>query len=584
VGLTRHTGESAAGPPTVERVSGPVVELDGMSDAHILDLVELGHERLVGEVISLRGGRAVVQAHEYTGGLAPGAPAWLRSGPLTAELGPGLIGGVFDGMLRRLSGMGERTVPGARAPTLDPERRWHFTPRVSPGEQVSGGVVLGTVPESEAFQTRILVPPDVAGELEWVAAEGDYTVSDPIATAGGHELRLAHPWPLRSPRPIRMRLDALLPLSTGQRALDLMFPVARGSTAAVPGGFGTGKTVLLQQIAKWCDADVIVYVSCGERGNELADVLEEISALEDPRTGRSLLDRTVLIANTSNMPLMARELSVYAGATVAELYRDMGYDALVIADSTSRWAEALRELASRTGELPAEEGFPASLAPTLASFYERSGRVHTLAESPGSVTILGAVSPPGGDMAEPVTAHTGRFVRAMWSLDRDLAYARHYPAVSWTASSSRDVGAVAQWHSEQGDPGWAQRRGRAVALLADADRVQAVAELVGVASLPDHERIVLLTGRLLREAVLQQSALSENDAWCGPGKQAALLAMVLDLHDRALELAGRGVSVARIEELDLSDAVRARDRVAPSDEAGVTSIRDLLLARLDDLG
>ncbi len=383
--------------------------------------------------------------------------------------------------------------------------------------------------------------------------------------------------------PSAVRIEASVPLSTGQRALDLLFPVARGSTAAVPGGFGTGKTVLLQQIAKWCDADVIVYVSCGERGNELADVLQEISALQDPRTGRSLLDRTVLVANTSNMPLMARELSVYAGATVAEFYRDMGYDALVIADSTSRWAEALRELASRTGELPAEEGFPASLAPTLATFYERSGRVQTLAGDVGSVTILGAVSPPGGDMAEPVTAHTGRFVRAMWSLDPDLAYARHYPAVNWTASSSRDVAPVARWHAEQGNAGWVSRRGRAVSLLADADRVLAVAELVGVASLPDHERIALLTGRLLREAVLQQSSLSENDTRCGPDKQGALLAMVLDLHDRALELVDRGIPAARIEALDLSDAARVRDTVGPDDAAGVVSIRDELLARLGPL-
>ncbi len=579
--MTDGTGESRS---TVVRVSGPIVELEGMGAAHVLDLVEIGPRRLVGEVMSLRGERAVVQAHEYTGGLGPGAPAWLGSGPLTVELGPGLIGGVFDGMLRRLSGMGERLVPGMRAPTLDPDRRWRFTPRVSPGDHVSGGAVLGTVPESEAIDAGVLVPPDLAGRLEWVAAEGDYTTAEPIAEVGGRELRLAHPWPLRAPRPSGMRIEASLPLGTGQRALDLLFPVARGSTAAVPGGFGTGKTVLLQQIAKWCDADVIVYVSCGERGNELADLLGEISALEDPRTGRSLLERTVLIANTSNMPLMARELSVYAGATVAELYRDMGYDALVIADSTSRWAEALRELASRTGELPAEEGFPASLAPTLASFYERAGRVQTLAGGVGSVTILGAVSPPGGDMAEPVTAHTGRFVRTMWSLDRDLAYARHYPAVSWTASSSRDAAPVARWHAQQGDAAWAERRARAVALLADADRVQAVAELVGVASLPDRERIVLLTGRLLREAVLQQSALSENDARCAPDKQAALLAMVLDLHDRALELVDDGVPAAQIEELDLSDAVRARDSVGPDDARGVAAIRDELLERLGGLG
>ena len=570
--------------PTVTRVSGPVVEIDGMGAAHLLELVEVGPKRLAGEVISLRGDRAVVQLHEYTGGLGPGAPASLGGGPLTAELGPGLLGGIFDGMLRRLEDLGERLPPGARAPTLSRDRRWRFTPRVREGDGVGAGAVLGSVPETVAIEARVLVPPGVAGTVEWLAAEGEYTVAEPIARIAGRDLRLAHPWPLRRPRPSGLRLDASVPLSTGQRSLDLLFPVARGSTAAVPGGFGTGKTVLLQQIAKWSGADVIVYVSCGERGNELADVLHEITTLEDPRTGRSLLDRTVLVANTSNMPLMAREVSVHAGVTVAELYRDMGYDALVIADSTSRWAEALREIASRTGELPAEEGYPASLAPTLASFYERAARVQTLGGDVGSVTILGAISPPGGDMAEPVTAHTERFVRAVWSLDRDLAYARHYPAVSWSASTSRDVARVARWHAtEGGDQEWGERRARAVRLLSEADRVQAVADLVGAASLPDHERVVLLTGRLLREAVLQQNALSDNDAWAGAAKQAALLAMVLAIHDRAIDLTHRGVPGARIEELDFSDAARARDRVGPEDAHGVDVIRDALLARMEEL-
>ena len=570
--------------PTVTRVSGPVVEIDGMGAAHLLELVEVGPKRLAGEVISLRGDRAVVQLHEYTGGLGPGAPASLGGGPLTAELGPGLLGGIFDGMLRRLEDLGERLPPGARAPTLSRDRRWRFTPRVREGDGVGAGAVLGSVPETVAIEARVLVPPGVAGTVEWRAAEGEYTVAEPIARIAGRDVRLAHPWPLRRPRPSGLRLDASVPLSTGQRSLDLLFPVARGSTAAVPGGFGTGKTVLLQQIAKWSDADVIVYVSCGERGNELADVLHEITTLEDPRTGRSLLDRTVLVANTSNMPLMAREVSVHAGVTVAELYRDMGYDALVIADSTSRWAEALREIASRTGELPAEEGYPASLAPTLASFYERAARVQTLGGDVGSVTILGAISPPGGDMAEPVTAHTERFVRAVWSLDRDLAYARHYPAVSWSASTSRDVAPVARWHAaEGGDQEWGARRARAVRLLSEADRVQAVADLVGAASLPDHERVVLLTGRLLREAVLQQNALSDNDAWAGAAKQAALLAMVLAIHDRAIDLTHRGVAGARIEELDFSDAARARDRVGPEDAHGVDGIRDALLARMEEL-
>jgi V/A-type H+/Na+-transporting ATPase subunit A len=564
--------------PAVVRVSGPLVEIAGMGDARLEDLVEVGPDRLVGEVISLRGDVAVVQSHEHTGGLAPGAPATLGGGRLSADLGPGLLGGTFDGMLRRLGG------PGGPAATLPGDRRWSFRPRVGVGDLVERGAVLGTVPETAAIELRVLAPPDVGGRVERISPEGEYTVGEPIAMVGGRAVRLAHRWPLRRARPSRARIDASVPLSTGQRALDLMFPVARGSTAAVPGGFGTGKTVLLQQIAKWCDADVIVYVSCGERGNELADVLHELSRLEDPRTGRALLDRTVLIANTSNMPLMARELSVYAGATVAEYYRDMGYDALVIADSTSRWAEALREIASRAGELPAEEGYPASLPPRLASFYERAGRVRTLGGDVGSVTILGAVSPPGGDMAEPVTAHTQRFVRAVWSLDRDLAYARHYPAVSWTASSSRDAALVARWHVAGGDPTWGETRGRAVGLLGEADRVEAVAGLVGVAALPDQQRVALLTGRLLREAVLQQSALSERDAWCAPVKQSALLRMVLDLHDRAGDLVRQGVPAARIEELDLSDAARARERGGPEDVASVTRVSDELLARLDALG
>lgn len=569
--------------PVVTKVSGPLIAIRGMTGARLLDLVEVGPRRLTGEVISLEGDVAVVQAHEDTSGLAPGAPAALGDGPLTADLGPGLLGGVFDGMLRRLGDLDARLVPGARAPTLPPDRRWAFAPTVGTGATAGPGSVVGTVPETPAVTAKVLVPPGVEGVVEWIAPQGEYTVSEPVAVVGGEEVRLAQRWPLRRPRPSRWRLPGSVPLATGQRVLDLMFPVARGSTAAIPGGFGTGKTVLLQQVAKWSDADVVVYVSCGERGNELADVLEEMATLEDPRTGRSLLDRTVLVANTSNMPLMAREASVYAGVTVAELYRDMGLDALVIADSTSRWAEALREIASRAGELPAEEGYPAALGPTLASFYERAARVHTLGGDVGSVTILGAVSPPGGDMAEPVTAHTGRFVRSVWSLDRDLAYARHYPAVGWTASSSRDAPLVARWHAQEGDPDWGQRRARAVRLLAEADRVQGVADLVGVASLPDPERIVLLTGRLLREAVLQQSALSPNDAWSGPEKQAALLEMVLALHDRAIDLVRRGVAGALIESLDLAAAVRARDRLGPSDADGVRAIRDSLLDRLEEL-
>lgn len=567
---------------TVVGVSGPVVEVEGLSPS-MYELVAVGPRRLPGEVIALEGERATVQVYEYTGGLKPGDPVEGSGGPLTAELGPGLLGGVFDGMLRRLAGAGDLIVPGARLSTLPPDRPWPFVPAAGLPDEVRPGTVLGVIHETAAVEHRVLVPPGVSGRLERLAPEGEYVAGEPVARVGGVDVSLAHRWPVRQPRPFAARLRAGEPLVTGQRVLDLLYPVARGSTAGVPGGFGTGKTVLLQQLAKWSDANVIVYVGCGERGNEMADVLEELSELEDPRSGEPLLGRTVLIANTSNMPVLAREASIHTGVTVAEFFRDMGYDVLLIADSTSRWAEALREVASRTGELPAEEGYPAGLASALASFYERAGRVRTLSGSVGSVTVVGAVSPPGGDMAEPVSAHTRRFVRALWSLDTDLAYARHYPAVSWRDSSSRDAEVVGAWHSLHGDWTWAERRARALRLLSEADRVETVAQLVGAASLPDAERILMLTGRLLREAVLQQSALSANDAYCAPEKQAALLDLVLALHDRFLEQLARGVTASAIEELDLSEAARARDQIPPDGAEEVEAVRTRLLARVGAL-
>ena len=391
-------------------------------------------------------------------------------------------------------------------------------------------------------------------------------------------------WPVRTARPISARRELSAPLLTGQRVVDLLFPIAKGATAAVPGGFGTGKTVLLQQIVKWCEADVIVFVGCGERGNELADALADLADLEDPRTGSSLLERTVVLANTSNMPVMAREASIYTGMTVAEFYRDMGYNAVLLADSTSRWAEALREFSSRSGELPAEEGYPAGLASALAAFYERAGQVVTLGGREGSVTAIGAVSPPGGDMTEPVTAHTERFVRCLWSLDRDLAYARHYPAVTWQRSFSRDAESVGVWHASAGRPEWAADRARAIALLAQADRLAPMVELVGLAALPGRERMGLLAGRLLREAVLQQSALSANDATCSPQRQSALLEMVLAVYDRCLSLVEEGIAPSAVEESDFSGLSRVRDEAGPDDVASVERRRGEAFAILEQLG
>ncbi|HEY8474224.1 MAG TPA: V-type ATP synthase subunit A [Natronosporangium sp.] len=566
----------------VRRVNGPLVEIAGLPGLAMAELVEVGPARLPAEVVAIDGELATAQAYEYTGGLAVGAPAVRLGRPLAARLGPHLTGGVFDGLLRPLAGAGSWLAPGGAPP---PDRRtWPFTPVARAGATVGPGELLGTVEVAGLPAYRLLVPPNLGGALELLKPAGRYPADEPVAVVGGTPIALAGWWPVRQPRPYRSRRDQQQPLLTGQRVVDALFPVLKGGTAAVPGGFGTGKTVLLQQIAKWCHADVIVYVGCGERGNELADALAELAELTDPRTGGRLADRTVIIANTSNMPIMAREASIYTGVTVAEHYRDMGYDAVVIADSTSRWAEALREFASRTGALPAEEGYPATLASALAAFYQRAGAVTTLGGQPGSVTIIGATSPPGGDLTEPVTAHTSRFVRSLWTLDRDLAYSRHYPAVTWAGSYSRDVDAVARWYVSDGqDASWAARRARAVSLLAEADRLTALAELVGVGSLPGRERMVLLAGRLLREAVLQQSALSKTDAYSTPAKTAALLELVLAVADSCQRLVAAGVDPAAVEQVDFTPAVQAREQTPPDDPAGVRRCRDAVLARLERL-
>ncbi|HET7278452.1 MAG TPA: V-type ATP synthase subunit A [Dermatophilaceae bacterium] len=566
----------------VVRVSGPLVEIEGLERVAMSEMVALGPHRLPGEVVAIRGASVSAQSYEYTGGLRAGDQVAALGRPLSARLGPHLLGGVFDGLLRPLSGAPVWLAPGGSRGQVDSVLEW--APKVGLGETVDEGTVLGTLPGPGLIEQRVLVPPRLRGPVEWLAPPGQRAAAEPVARVGGVEVSPVVDWPIRRPRPVRERRDAVEPLLTGQRVIDAVFPVARGSTVAVPGGFGTGKTMLLQQIAKWCAAHVIVYVGCGERGNEMADVLAELAELTDPTTGRRLAERTVIIANTSNMPMMAREASIYSGVTVAEYFRDMGYDAVVIADSTSRWAEALREFGSRSGALPAEEGYPATLPSALAAFYERAGRVRTLGGTEASVTIIGAVSPPGGDTTEPVTAQTERFVRGMWSLDRDLAYARHYPAVAWSGSFSRDAEHLGVWYSRNGDPGWSRRRARVTGLLAEADRLSDLAALVGVNSLPGHERVALLGGRLLREGVLQQSALSANDARCGPAKTAALVEAVLAVVDSCESLVGEvGVTAAEIEELDFSPLLRAAQETAPEDVDGVTARRDQVLSRLEGL-
>ena len=566
----------------VVRVSGPLVQIDVAAPLAMRELVTLGTERIPAEVVAIRGEQVTVQAYEYTGGLGPGAGVVALGRPLSASLGPGLLGGVFDGLLRPL-----HTAPTWLAPGHDSEidhSTWHFEPRTTIGADLTAGAVLGVVPGAGSMPHRVQVPAGMSGTLDWIAAAGDYAADEAIATVGGQPVAIAGRWPVRQARPYRRRRDDAVALTTGQRVVDLLFPIARGSTAAVPGGFGTGKTVLLQQIAKWCDADVIVYVGCGERGNEMAEIVADMRELSDPRTGGRLVDRTVIIANTSNMPMMAREACIYTGVTVAEYYRDMGYHVVVIADSTSRWAEALREFGSRLGELPAEEGYPANLSSELAAFYERAGYVDTLGGDTGSVTVLGAVSPPGGDLSEPVTVHTERFVRCRWSLDRDLAYSRHYPAVSWSASFSRDAEALGTARVVAGDDtGWPARRARVLDLLTESDRLAALTELVGVTALPDSERMVLVAGRLLRESVLAQNAQNANDAHCGPEKTAALVDAALAVIDTCRELVAGGVAARLIEETDFGKLIRARDDSGPDDTALAVQRRNQIVETLREL-
>ena len=573
---------------TVRRVNGPLVEADGLPGAGMAELVEIGSQRLPAEVVAMRAdaagdgaGTVTLQAYEYTGGVAPGDPVRALGRPISALLGPGLLGGVFDGLLRPLVGAAVWLEPGATR--VGEARGWLFVPSVDAGQVVEPGALLGTVSDAGPITHKVLVPAGVAGRVQWIATAGRHLADAPVARVDGVEVAMEQWWPVRRARPYRERQDSGAPLQTGQRVLDALYPVIKGGTAAVPGGFGTGKTVLLQQVAKWCDADVIVSVGCGERGNEMADVVAELGQHVDPRTGGRLADRTVIIANTSNMPIMAREASIYTGVTVAEYYRDMGYDTVVIADSTSRWAEAVREFASRSGALPAEEGYPAGLASALAAFYERAARVSTLGGGEGSVTIIGAVSPPGGDMTEPVTAYTQRFVRSLWILDRELAYARHYPAVAWAGSYARDADEVGAWHARHGDPVWASRRARMISVLADADRLADLAELVGVGALPGHERMVMLAGRLLREGVLQQSALSPHDAYCPADKSAVLIDSVFEVLMAGTERVESGVPATVVEELDYSALLRARDDTEHHDLAGVRSRCDAVITALRGL-
>jgi len=580
-----------AGRPVVVRVSGPVVTAAGLSEAQMYEVVHVGELGLVGEVVRVAGDRATIQVYEDTTMLKPGAPVERSGAPLSVWLGPGLIGGIYDGIQRPLPAMQARDGAwiqrGTKPDPLDLGRRWRFTPAVRPGESVAEGQALGRVAETPLVSHRVMVPPGLRGAVRRIAGEGDYALREPLVELdtldGPREVGMLQRWPVRVPRPIRARLRITQPLVTGQRIIDTFFPIGKGGSAAIPGGFGTGKTIMQHQLAKWAAAEVIVFIGCGERGNEMTEVLREFPELKDPRSGRPLMERTVLIANTSNMPVAAREVSIYTGITLAEYYRDMGLDVAVFADSTSRWAEALRELAARLEEMPAEEGFPASLPARLAQFYERGGAVTTLAGESGSVSIVGAVSPPGGDFSEPVTQHTRRFIRCFWALDTELANARHYPSIHWLRSYSEYADEV-RAHWERLVPDWGELRAEALVILQREERLQQIVRLVGPDVLPEAQRLILFAAELLKDGFLAQSAFDEIDMYCAPERQAALLRLILTLYRRGRVLLEAGVSLARLKALPcVPQVLRAKATYGNGDPAGLAGLQRRLQDELEAL-
>jgi len=542
--------------PVATRISGPIVTAIGMYTAEMYEVVQVGELGLVGEVVRLVGDQATIQVYEDTTMLKPGAPVKCTGAPLSVWLGPGLVGNIYDGIQRPLPGIQARSGAwirrGEKVDPLTTEKRWTFEPLIKPGENVMDGQAIGRVVETPLVNHIIMVPPEISGTVRSIAEKGEYTILDTIAVIdtenGPRELTMIQHWPVRVPRPIQERLRIVEPLITGQRIIDTFFPIGKGGAAAIPGGFGTGKTITQHQLAKWSDADIIVFIGCGERGNEMTEVLREFPELTDPRSGRPLMERTILIANTSNMPVAAREVSIYTGITIAEYYRDMGLNVAVFADSTSRWAEALRELAARLEEMPAEEGFPASLPTRLAQFYERGGAVTTLAGDSASVSIVGAVSPPGGDFSEPVTQHTRRFIRCFWALDTELANARHYPSIHWLHSYSEYAEDVNPWWLKQASD-WVELRTEALTLLQREDRLQQIVKLVGPDVLPDSQRLILFIAEIMKDGFLTQSAFDENDMYCAPEKQVALMRIILTLYRRGRDLIQGGVPLARIRSL-----------------------------------
>ena len=567
-------------PGIITRADGPIIHARGLPFAQMYELIEVGPQRLIGEITKIEGEHVVIQVYENTAGVQPGWPVYPTGGPLSLSLGPGLIGSIFDGIQRPLDKIfalrGVYIERGEKIPPLDDKKKWDFTPRVKKGDHVTGGKIIGVIPETKPVEHRIMIPPDVAGDIIDIVPPGSYTINDIIARvqtpAGVRELTFVQRWPARSPRPYAERLRPNTPLITGQRIIDTFFPIAKGGSAAIPGGFGTGKTITQHSLAKWCDADIIVFIGCGERGNEMTEVLVEFPKLVDPRTGRSIKERTILVANTSNMPVAAREVSIYTGITLAEYYRDMGYDVAVMADSTSRWAEALRELSARLEEMPVEEGFPAYLPSNLASFYERGGRVKTPDGGEASISIIGSVSPMGGDFSEPVTQHTKRFIRCFWALDTDLANARHYPAINWLTSYSEYAEDIADWWRTR-EAEWNEMRYEALEIMQKEDKLQQIVKLVGPDVLPDSQRLVLFTAELMKDAFLQQNAFDEKDMYCTPEKQMALLRCILMLWRRGGAIIAEGAPLRSVRDLPCVQAIlRAKTAILNDDSAALKQL------------
>ena len=543
-------------------VSGPAVRADGMASAKMYETVEVGESKLIGEVIRLTGDVAFIQVYESTSGLRPGEPVVGTGQPLSVLLGPGIIGKIYDGIQRPLEEIAKKSgafiSKGIATTPIDLKKKYHFKPTLKLGDDVKAGTVIGTVEETPLLTHSILVPPDSkGGKVIDISSEGDFDLEQVISTIQNNgtksQLKMYHKWPVRKPRPYTERFDPTVPLITGQRVIDTYFPIAKGGTGAIPGGFGTGKTVTLHQIAKWADSKVVVYIGCGERGNEMTEVLVEFPHLIDPRSNRPLMERTVLVANTSNMPVAAREASIYTGVTMAEYYRDMGMDVVLVADSTSRWAEALREMSGRLEEMPAEEGYPSYLASRLAEFYERAGRVRALGspDRSGSVTIVGAVSPSGADFTEPVTTHTIRFIKTFWALDTRLAYSRHYPSINWMQSYSGYLEDVSKWWTDNISPNWYNLRAESYNILQREDTLKEIVRLLGPEALPDEEKLILEMARMIKIGILQQNSFDKVDTYCGPEKQLKLVKLMVKFYNESLKSLKENIPLSDIRSMSI---------------------------------